>query len=130
MYKIEKKDYGYALNFSGLIKIDEMQKWYQECEKALIGAPSEFVVLIDMVNLSPLPDDSQQLMVKGQAMFKKKGMIRSAVLVAKLITAMQFKRLAEQSGIKSTEKYLAAENPKAMELAMDWLLHSKDPDTH
>ncbi len=127
MYKIEKTNYGFKLTFSETVSLNEINKWYQDCETILLNPPNEFKVMIDMVNILPLTNDTQEIMQKGQELFKKKGMIRSVVLVNKVVIAMQFKRIASESGIRSSERYLATENPNAMTMAMDWLVKGIEP---
>lgn len=104
MYLIELQNYGYKLTFSLYIDLEEMKKWVEDARKALENAPKEFGVLVDMRTLTPLPPDSQEHMQEGQKLFKEKGMVRSVVVLANSITKMQFKRLAQASGIYEWER--------------------------
>ena len=129
MYSIEKKPYGYLLTFGGTIEADEMQKWADESAAALAGAPASFGVVVDMRELTPLEPDAQTTMVKGQQQYKAKGMQRSAVVLANAVTTLQFKRLAQQSGIDAFERYINAKaTPDWHSIAVAWVTKGLDPD--
>ncbi|MCK5077854.1 MAG: hypothetical protein KAR38_15835, partial [Calditrichia bacterium] len=84
---------------------------------------------IDMRSLKPLPKDSQETMESGQKLFKEKGMQRSAVIVNNALLALQFKRLAKESGIYEWERYLdASKLPDWENIATNWLKNGTDPD--
>jgi hypothetical protein len=75
---------------------------------ALAGITGKFGVLVDMRMLKPLKPEAQGVMVEGQRAYKQHEMQRSAVAVANAIIALQFKRLAEESGIYQWERYIDA----------------------
>lgn len=129
MYKIEKRPSGFLLTFGGFIQKQEMEQWLEESRKALMAAPPEFGVIIDMRTLNPLPKDAQDVMVTGQQMYKVKGMKRSAVILANPTTTIQFKRLAQESGIYAFERYIdASVTPDWSQVALDWVKSEIDPD--
>ena len=104
MYKIDKKDYGYLLTFSGMVNLEEMSKWVEDSKKALTGAPSSFGVIIDMRDLKPIAEDVKKKMEEGQILYKEKGMARSAVILSSAVLTLQFKRIAQESGIYKPER--------------------------
>jgi hypothetical protein len=129
MYKIDKKDYGYLLTFSGMINLEEMSKWVEDSKKALTGAPSSFGVIIDMRDLKPLAADVKKKMEEGQILYKEKGMARSAVILSSAVLTLQFKRIAQESGIYKTERYINASKVSNWEkVASDWVKNEIDPD--
>ena len=129
MFRIEKTNYGFLLTFESFMSKEEVQNWYNEASKHLENNNSEFFVFVDMRHLIPLLPDAQQIMEKGQKVFKQKGMLRSAVVVKDKITKMQFIRLAKQTGIYHYEIYIDASNDKNWkQTAENWLLHSIDPE--
>lgn len=129
MFKIEKKDFGYKLTFADFIQAEEMKKWVEQSRNTLLTAPKEFGVFVDMRTLKPLPQDSQQYMQEGQKLYKEKGMVRSVVVVSDSITAMQFKRIAKETGIYQWERYIDASASAFWEqIALDWIKDGKDPD--
>ncbi len=129
MYKIDKKDYGYLLTFSGMINLDEMSKWVEDSKKALIGAPLSFGVVIDMRDLKPIAEDVKKKMEEGQKLYKQKGMVRSAVILNSAVLTLQFKRIAQKSGIYKTERYVNASKVSDWEkVASDWVKNEIDPD--
>ena len=129
MYKIDKKSSGYLLTFAGEIKVDEMQRWYNDSALALTNSLSEFGVIVDMRTLKPLDNEAQQKMVAGQKLYKDKGMKRSAVILNDPDTTKQFKQLAVVSGIYAFERYIdASTNPNWASIAKSWVVHAIDPD--
>jgi len=81
-----------------------------------------------MRKLSPLTPEAQQAMVEGQQLFKARGMTRSAVIVNNAVTAMQFRRLAQQSGIYQWERYFDGALPGYLDSAVAWGRDGVDPD--
>lgn len=130
MYKIEKRNSGYILTFGDIISKLEMQKWVDESKTVLAAdTRTSFGVIIDMRTLQPLSADAQALMVEGQQLYKKAGMLRSAVILANSIVTKQFMGLAKESGIYATERYIdASSNPDAISTAISWVADSIDPD--
>ena len=129
MYSIEKKDFGFYLTFTGYIDDPEMKRWAEESHSNLQSVSSPFGVFVDMRNLKPLPDTSQKFMQDGQKEYKAKGMERSAVVVANAVTKMQFKRIAQETGIYDWERYIDEQSaPDWEKKAMDWIKDGIDPD--
>ena len=129
MFSIEKKDFGYHLTFGGFIKAEEMGRWVEESKEVLENAPSAFGVFVDMRTLKPLPTESQPLMEEGQKLYKGKGMVRSVVILNDLVTTIQFKRIAKDTGIYEWERYLDAESePEWEQVGLDWIQNGIDPD--
>jgi hypothetical protein len=130
MYKIEKRPSGYVLTFSGVINPDEMLRWMNDSKNALSTETSEsFGVIINMKDLMPLSIESSEIMKKGQKLYKDKGMKRSAVILNSTRVCDQFKNIAIQSGIYSTERYIDASsvsNPS--QIAVAWVKDAIDPD--
>jgi hypothetical protein len=128
VYKIEKSDLGFHLTFGGNITKAELEKWYEESEQALTKQQAPFGVIIDMRTLAPLPAEAQDLMVRGQAMYRGRGMQRSCVILEDAITTIQFRRLAKRSGIFKYERYLDASIHKDwLQDARKWVEHGLPP---
>lgn len=129
MYKIEKKNYGYKLTFGGTIKADEMMAWVDDSKKKLVMAAKEFGVFVDMRTLKPLATDAQVHMQEGQKLYKKKGMVRSVVIIDSAVTKMQFVRIAKETGIYAWERYIDASSVADWEkVGIDWITKGIDPD--
>ena len=130
MYKIERRPSGYILTFAGMIKIDEMQNWKKDSQIALSQeSSSSFGVIIDMRDLQPLASETQDVMIEGQKLYKQKGMLRSAVILSSAIISLQFKKLAKESGIYATERYIDATCSNPIEIAINWVKDGTDPDS-
>jgi hypothetical protein len=129
MYKIEKNNYGYKLTFSGKILAGEMGKWVEDSKRTLVSAAGKFGVFVDMRDLSPLTEESQALMKTGQKLYKDKGMQRSVVILNSPVITLQFKRLAQETGIYAWERYIDASSSSDWESkAINWLNDAVDPD--
>jgi hypothetical protein len=128
VYKIDKTELGFNLTFAGDMTKDEIEKWYTESEQALIGQKSPFGVIIDMRTLAPLPVEAQEVMVRGQSMYRSRGMERSCVILDDAITTIQFMRLARKSGIFKYERYInASEHRDWLARARNWVRHAIAP---
>jgi hypothetical protein len=124
VYKIEKSDLGFLLTFGGNITKAELGKWYEESEQALTRQRAPFGVIIDMRTLAPLPADAQDVMIRGQSMYRSHGMQRSCVILEDAITTIQFMRLAKRSGIFKYERYIDASAHKNwLQDARKWVEH-------
>jgi len=130
MHNISKQKYGYQLTFGGAIDLAEITRWREESRAALTGAPKSFGVLIDMRSLGPggLRPDAQPVMVEGQDLYRKAGMVRSCVILQSATVTMQFQRIAKESGINSYERYInAAAHPDWQAKAVAWIEDKVEP---
>jgi len=129
MYNIDKHTSGFVLTFGGDISAEEIQQWQDESKEALSDASAPFGVIIDMRTLNPLGADAQGIMIAGQKLYKDAGMERSCVVLKNSFTAMQFKRIAQESGIYVFERYIdAVTNQDWSKVAVDWVKNKIDPD--
>ncbi len=128
MYKIEKTDYGFRLEFGGFIQADEMQQWYEDTKKTLEDVTEEYKVLVDMRKMKTLPPDSKKILEEGQRLHVEKGGRGSAVIVDNVITKEQQRNLGAKSGVGPREVYIDGSEPDWEEKAMNWLLHGISPD--
>ncbi|MBN1213011.1 MAG: hypothetical protein JXA92_10570 [candidate division Zixibacteria bacterium] len=129
MYKIEKKDFGYKLTFGGNMDLEEMTQWFNDSKEVLQTASRSFGVFVDMRELQLLEPDAQKEMQTGQRYYKRMGMKRSVVILDNPILTVQFKRIALQSGIYDTERYIDASSvPNWEEIGIDWINKGIDPD--
>lgn len=129
MYRIERRPSGFILTFEGIIAAEEMGRWLAESRQELATVQAPYGVIVDMRRLAPLPPEAQKVMIEGQQLYKARGMQRSAVILANTILTLQFKRLAQESGIYAWERYLdASRNPDWSEAAVKWVRDGTDPD--
>ena len=128
MIKIEQKTFGYKLTFSAIISHQEVEQWLDESEKVLADSPQNFCVLINMCEMELLPVECREAMYDGQKLYKRMGMNRSVVIVRDKMTAMQFRLIAQKTGIYAEERYInAAHNQDWEKEAMNWLINSVEP---
>ena len=128
MYKIERTDYGFRLEFGGFIQADEMREWYEETKKALEDVTEEYKVLVDMRKMKTLPPDSKKILEEGQRYYVEHGGIGSAVIASNVITKEQQRNIGVRSGVGPREVYIDASDPDWEEKALNWLLHGISPE--
>jgi len=69
-------------------------------------------------------------MYEGQKLYKRRGMLRSVVILSSPVIAAQFRRIAWETGIGQWERYIDSSSvPDWEEVGMDWLLKEVDPET-
>jgi hypothetical protein len=128
MYKIERTDYGFRLEFEGFIQADEMRQWYEDSKKALEDVTEEYKVLVDMRKMKTLPPDAKKILEEGQRYYVEKRGIGSAVITSNVITKEQQKNIGEKSGVGEREVYVDGSDPDCEEKALNWLLHGISPE--
>jgi hypothetical protein len=106
-----------------------MAKWVEESKSLIPSLPQRFGIFIDMRNLATLPQESKIEMEKGQIAYKQAGMQRSVVILENSIIAMQFKKIAKETGIDQWERYIdASSNPNWEDAGLNWIVSSKEPE--
>jgi hypothetical protein len=129
MYKIEKKSWGYHLTFGDFMDAKEMKAWVDESQAMVKPSGPGFGVFVDMRTLKPLAQDAQLVMQEGQKHYKASGMKRSVVILASKLLTMQFKRIAQETGIYEWERYLDASSVPDWEAkGIRWIRDGVDPD--
>jgi hypothetical protein len=129
MWKIEHREYGVHLTFSGHIKEAEMEAWLEASKKELAKLEPPFGVFVDMRDMILLPPESQPAMQAGQRYYREQGMVRSVVILQDDVLAMQFQRIAKKTGIYEWERYIDASNePNWEQAGLDWIIDAIDPD--
>jgi hypothetical protein len=128
MYKIEKTDYGFRLEFEGFIQAGEMQEWYEQSKKALESVSEEFKVLVDMRKMKTLPPDAKVILEEGQRYYVDKGGIGSAVIASDVITKEQQRNIGVRSGVGPREVYIDASDPDCEQKALDWVTKGIAPE--
>lgn len=129
MYQIEQKDFGIKFVLDGYIEQEEMEGWLAEFKAMADAQTGSFHVFVDMRTLKPLPPAAQESVHNGQKYARENGMVRSVVILQNVVTAMQFKRIAKETGIYVYERYIDAEShPNWEKVALAWLVDGVDPD--
>ena len=124
MYEIKEAKYGFELTFAGSIDVKEMTQWLADSNIALrkmVG--KKFQVLIRMDELKPLQEAAKKILIDGQAIYKRIGMTRSAVIVPNLLVKMQMENTAKASGIHEYERYFTKDK---IDNAMNWIREGKE----
>ena len=124
MYEIKEAKYGFELTFTGSIDVKEMTQWLADSNIALrkmVG--KKFQVLIHMDELKSLQEAAKKILIDGQAIYKRIGMTRSAVIVPNLLVKMQMENTAKASGIHEYERYFTKDK---IDNAMNWIKGGKE----
>lgn len=128
MYRIDQTTYGLRLEFSGLIDESELVGFYEELDVATSRLEGPFTVFVDMRTLVPLSRAAMPQMLRIQRLARERGMTRSVVIFTNPATIQQFKRIAGESGIHPTERYLDSNNDPDWESnGLSWLLQGIEP---
>lgn len=129
MFKVEKTKYGFKMTIEGFMQADEVQAISKEIMHAVAGRTDGFAGVIDFRNANVMPRESQEMVKQLMVNSKKAGLKRSAVVLANPITTLQLKRLAAESAIKSTERYIDASKVTNWEtVAEAWAANGVEPE--
>jgi len=129
MYKIEKTDYGFCLAFVGFISKEEISAWRKESEMILVSMRKNFHVIVDLRFVKNLSVESKKIITEAQSLYRKHGMVRSSVIFDSKITAMQFRKIARESGIFESERYIDVDSAADWkERAVEWVVNQKEPN--
>lgn len=129
MYKIQTARHGFTLTFAGTLYSEELRHWLEESERALAKCTEPFGVIVDMRNSLPLGPEARALILQGQQLYRKAGLMRSAVILKSSSTARQFRQLAKDSLIYKNERYFDASRDENCVLhALDWVMSQVDPE--
>ena len=128
MYKIEKTDYGFKIEFEGFILPEEMMEWYEESKKNLKSVSGEFTVMVDMRKMKTLPPESKTILEEGQKYYISNGGKGSAVIVRDIVTKEQQRNIGVRSGVSETEVYIDGSQPDWEQKALDWLVNKIPPE--
>jgi hypothetical protein len=129
VYKIETKKHGFTLTFGGTLYSEELRRWLQESEQALAAHKGQFGVIVDMRTLLPLGPEARALVLQGQELYRKAGLVRSSVILKGSSLTAQFRQLAKESLVYKHERYIdASKNEDCLKQAIDWVTSQIDPD--
>lgn len=129
MYSIKKEPFGFRLIFKNKVDKNELTKWIDESKKLLERKRNNFGVLVDMRHLQPLSQEDSALMQEGQKLYRENGLERSAVILDSAVLTLQFRKIAKDSGIHATEKYINAKKESNWEeKALQWIESGVNPD--
>jgi hypothetical protein len=128
MYSIDKTDYGFKIVLGGMVEIEEAREWLKEFKVLAEKVKKPFQVFVDMRTLIPLSDEAQGPLQEGQRFSRNLGMTRSVVILRDNLTVLQLIKLARQTGIYHTERYISSiDNPDWEQQGLDWIRDGKEP---
>jgi hypothetical protein len=129
VYKIETSKHGFTLTFGGTLYSEELRRWLEESKQVLAKRNESFGVIVDMRSLLPLGPEARALILQGQELYRKAGLVRSAVILQSSSTTEQFRQLAKDSLIYKNERYIdASKDEDFLKQALDWVTSRIEPD--
>ncbi len=128
MHTIEKRPSGYVLTFQGVVTPSEMHEWATQSKAILSLNIGNFGVIVDFRRLVRLQPEADTILSSVRALYRTKGMQRTAIVLANTILTTRFRRLAEQAGTHEWERYI---NVTTMdnwsEAAVRWVRDGTEP---
>lgn len=130
MYESHETTYGVKFIFQGFVQLEELRRSSQETGQLMKRLQKGFGVLLDTRGMYTLPPEARELMKRNIERAKRAGMGRLAQIVDDSVTAMQFNRLARETGISGTSRQIDASSvPDCERVALDWIVEGIEPDT-
>jgi hypothetical protein len=130
MYKIERKHYGLHVTMGGLYSPDEISIYVKEKERLIAEIDGHFSLLIDLRSAIPPDHADETLLQESQAKLKSWGLQRMAIIVKSPIVGTQARQIAISAAVKEQTRIInASKVPDWEEVALDWILYGKEPDS-
>ena len=128
MYKIEAGNHGFTLTFGGSLYSEELLRWLEDSKRQLARQNGPFGVVVDMRGMLPLGREARAIILQGQDLYRKAGLVRSAVILKGSAITAQFRQLAKDSMVYRNERYIdASNNEECLKQALDWVTSQVDP---
>ena len=130
MYRIDETDYGFKLTFGDAIDQEAMTRWYMAVLSVINGQKGSFAMMIDLRKLKRLSAEVEEHIQKAKDNARRKGMVRSVVILGDALTMMRLRRNAKRNKNYRFERYINANiEPNWEQVGREWLLNQVDPDT-
>jgi hypothetical protein len=129
MINIEETEYGYRINFEGFAQREDVAELSQRLQQVLSKRSNPFGVLVDMRQSRAIPQDAQESLMQGIGYCTQYGMERCSVVVAGAIAKIQAMRIAKETGIYETTRYIdSSADPDWEKTSLAWIRKATDPD--
>lgn len=129
MINVEETSYGYRINFEGFAQKEDVAALSERLGQILSQHEGTFGVLVDLRQSRAIPADAQEKLMEGISHCTRYGMERCSVVVASAIAKLQAVRIAKETGIYETTRYIDTSSDANWErTALEWIRDAKDPD--
>lgn len=129
MINVDETSYGYRIVFEGFAQRDDVARLAQQLGQQLAGRKQPFGCLVDLRQSRAIPADAQEDLMKAIAYTTEYGMQRCSVAVASAIAKIQAMRVAKETGIYETTRFVDTSNdPNWEKTALAWITQGTDPD--
>lgn len=130
MINIDETSYGYKVTFEGFAQRDDVEKLSQRLGQILSNRNSAFSMIVDLRASRAIPAEAQEQLMQGINYCTQYGMERCAVVVSSAIAKIQAVRIAKETGIYDTTRYVdASTSPDWEKEALGWIRDAKDPES-
>ena len=127
MHSMDKTPYGFSITLEGDISVQEWKTWEKEIEEALLTAPIEIKLIIDVTNLAILRRESKSGYEGFLKIFLEHGLLRSCVLYTSSNLYLQIRNISSRLKF-SGERYInITKVPSHKRLSREWLVFEKEP---
>jgi len=129
MINVTETGYGYKIVFEGFAQREDVARLAQQLGKQLAGRNQPFGCLVDLRQSRAIPADAQADLMQAIGYTTEYGMERCAVAVASAIAKIQAMRVAKETGIYETTRFVdASADPDWEKTALAWIDKGSDPD--
>lgn len=129
MINVEETSYGYRINFEGFAQKADVAALSERLGQILASHNGSFGVLVDLRQSRAIPADAQEKLMEGIGFCTQYGMERCGVAVSSAIAKIQAVRIAKETGIYETTRYVdASSDPNWEKTCLEWIRQAKDPD--
>ncbi len=128
MYEVKKTAYGIYFKFDEEATFEERARSFRDALFILPQIGPVFSVYTDLRGHRLIPKEALVLITQGALIYRKKGMIRSVVIVDSALVVKQLRRYAQRSGACAWERYIyTSETDNWEQAAQDWLVSGVEP---
>ena len=129
MYAIEKTSYGLKMMIAGDLSPEEFREMTRELSVAMSAFSDKISVLLDCRELIAMSPEAQQAVVEFETAFAAEGRCkRLAMIINSPVVGNQSSQITHLAGSNSYKRIISTHKcPGWEQVAMDWILHGKEP---
>ena len=107
MHKIENKDYGLYITFTGRVCHLDLYDWFEESEPIILKAKKHFSVIFDFKDAKPLCLDTARALTYFRAYLLGKGSERVAIVYSTSATLVELMKMLQELGKHRNEVHIS-----------------------
>lgn len=128
MYSMNGRPTGPLIVFSDSVSAVEMESWFAELKRILVGAPEGFGLIIDLRKLESLPKNTTKIVDEALEYCERLGLCRTAVILDGSSKSASG-QLDAQRIFESVRNRIvdAAAHPNWTDIAIRWVRDGREP---